>query len=72
MMEYQGQGWLDPNSNQAYAKARISTDEHPLCPVCSMDADPEVMSAYKGKKYYFCSQDHKVMFDKDPASFAGK
>jgi putative intracellular protease/amidase/YHS domain-containing protein len=72
MMEYQGQGWLDPNSNQAYAKARISTDEHPLCPVCSMDADPEVMSAYKGKKYYFCSQDHKTMFDKDPASFAGQ
>ena len=72
MMEYQGQGWLDPNSNQAYAKARISTDEHPLCPVCSMDADPGVMSAYKGKKYYFCSQDHKAMFDKDPASFAGQ
>jgi len=24
-MEYQGKGWLDPNSNQAYAEARVST-----------------------------------------------
>ena len=39
MMEYQGKGWLDPNSNQAYAKARVSTDEHPVCPVCEMDGD---------------------------------
>jgi len=69
MMEYQGQGWLDPNSNQAYAKARVSTDEHPLCPVCSMDGDPALKSFYKGKTYYFCSQDHKEMFDKAPASF---
>ena len=72
MMEYQGQGWLDPNSNQAYAKPRLSTAEHPLCPVCSMDGDPELKSVYQGKTYYFCSPDHKEMFDKAPASFAGK
>jgi putative intracellular protease/amidase/YHS domain-containing protein len=70
MMEYQGQGWLDPNSNQAYAKTRISTDEHPVCPVCGMDGDPSIKSVYKGKKYYFCSPDHKEMFDKTPDRFA--
>src|ERR1700693_917709 len=67
MMEYQGQGWLNPNSNQAYAKARVSTDEHPVCPVCAMDADPALKSVYKGKTYYFCFQGHKEMFDKAPA-----
>jgi putative intracellular protease/amidase/YHS domain-containing protein len=70
MMEYQGKGWLDPNSNQAYAKARVSTDEHPVCPVCEMDGDPSIKSVYKGKKYYFCSPDHKEKFDKAPDQFA--
>jgi YHS domain-containing protein/putative intracellular protease/amidase len=69
MMEYQGQGWLDPSSNQAYAKARISTEAHPVCPVCSMDGDPAWKSIYKGKTYYFCSEDHKEMFDRAPAQF---
>ncbi|HUE52281.1 MAG TPA: DJ-1/PfpI family protein [Terriglobales bacterium] len=70
MMEYQGQGWLNPNSNQVYAKARVSTDAHPVCPVCEMDGDPALKSVYKGKNYYFCSPDHKEMFDKAPAKFA--
>src|SRR5580700_1879155 len=52
MMEYQGQGWLNPNSNQVYAKARVSTDAHPVCPVCEMDGDPALKSVYKGKNYY--------------------
>jgi putative intracellular protease/amidase/YHS domain-containing protein len=69
MMEYQGLGWLDPGSNQAYASSRISTEQHPLCPVCSMDGDPAWKSVYRGKTYYFCSEDHKEMFDKAPAQF---
>jgi len=68
MMEYQGHGWLDPDSNSAYAK-RVSTDEHPLCPVCEMDGDPSLKSVYKGKAYYFCSQEHKQMFDRVPNKF---
>ncbi len=36
-LEYQGLGWMNPDSNHAYAKARISTDQHPLCAVCEMD-----------------------------------
>jgi len=70
-MEYQGQGWLNPNSNAAYAVARVSTDAHPLCPVCTMDVDPKtaLKSAYKGKTYYFCSPDHKAVFEAAPAKF---
>jgi YHS domain-containing protein len=70
MMEYQGRGWTNPNSNQAYAKKRASTDEHPVCVVCDMDGDPGLKSVYKGKSYYFCSSDHKELFDKAPAKFA--
>jgi len=67
-MEYQGQGWMDPGANAIYAKAAVSTDEHPLCPVCSMDVDRATAptSVYKGKTYYFCSAAHKATFDAAP------
>jgi putative intracellular protease/amidase/YHS domain-containing protein len=69
-MEYQGQGWLDPNSNSIYAKVRMSAD-HPVCPVCSMDVNvaSSPKSLYKGTTYYFCSVDHKGQFDAAPDSF---
>jgi len=65
-MEYQGKGWLDPNSNNAYAKLVPSNDEHPICPVCQMDADKTIRSSYKGKTYYFCSTSERDIFDKHP------
>jgi putative intracellular protease/amidase/YHS domain-containing protein len=67
-MEYQGQGWMDPGVNAVYLKAAISTDEHPLCPVCSMEVDRATApsSVYKGKTYYFCSAGHKAAFDAAP------
>src|SRR6202790_5011098 len=40
-MEYQGQGWMNADSNQIYATRPVSTAEHPLCPVCGMDVDPK-------------------------------
>src|SRR5436189_4023401 len=70
-MEYQGQGWMDANSNQAYAVAPVSTAEHPLCSVCGMDVDPKTApkSVYKGKIYYFCSDSDKKIFDAAPDKF---
>jgi transcriptional regulator GlxA family with amidase domain len=70
-MEYQGQGWMNPDSNEVYAEGRTSTEKHPLCPVCEMDVDPAIApkSAYKGKTYYFCSSDHKEVFDAAPDKF---
>lgn len=72
-MEYQGQGWLDPLSNSAYAKARRSTEQHPLCPVCEMDVDKaaSVSSTYRKRTYYFCMEAHKKAFETNPAAFAG-
>ena len=71
LLEYQGQGWMDPNSNSVYAQARSSTAEHPLCPVCEMDVDPTTSprSTYLGKTYYFCMDGHKRLFDSSPERF---
>ena len=70
-MEYQGQGWMNPDSNQVYATARVSTAEHPLCQVCGMDVDPKIApkSVYKGATYYFCSDDDKKTFEAAPDKF---
>ena len=70
-MEYQGQGWTNPDANEAYRVRRVSTDEHPLCPVCEMDVDPGTApkSTYRGRTYYFCVPAHKTAFDAAPESY---
>jgi putative intracellular protease/amidase/YHS domain-containing protein len=70
-MEYQGEGWMNPDSNQTYATSPVSTPEHPLCAVCGMDVDPKVApkSVFKGATYYFCSEDDKKTFDAVPDKF---
>jgi putative intracellular protease/amidase/YHS domain-containing protein len=70
-MEYQGQGWMDPASNGAYAVVRASTDEHPVCAVCGMDVDTKTApkSVHLGKTYYFCTADEKTDFDAAPDKF---
>src|SRR5438270_6801365 len=71
-MEYQGQGWMNPDSNQIYAAAPVSTAEHPLCPDCGMDVDVATApkSVYKGTTYYFCSDDDKNTLDAAPDKLA--
>ena len=75
-MEYQGQGWMNPDSNQLYAAKPVSTAEHPVCPVCGMDVDSATApkSIFKGTTYYFCSDNDKKTFDATPDKFvnAGK
>ena len=63
-IEYQGKGWLNPDSNEAYATMPVLDDNHPLCPLCRMVGDRSIKSGYKGKTYYFCSEDEKAFFDK--------
>jgi putative intracellular protease/amidase/YHS domain-containing protein len=71
-MEYQGQGWMSPDSNAVYAQKYVSTPEHPLCAVCGMAVDPNrnPMSLYKGVAYYFCNSGCKQQFDAAPDEFA--
>ena len=70
-MEYQGEGWMNPDSNEIYAIERSSTVANPLCPICDMEVDPATSpkSAYMGKTYYFCTTDHKATFDASPAKW---
>ncbi len=70
-MEYQGQGWMNPDSNQIYATPLVSTAEHPLCAVCGMDVDPKIApkSVFHGATYYFCSATDKKTFDAAPDRF---
>src|SRR5256885_7900220 len=70
-MEYQGEGWMNPDSNRRYASAPVSTADHPLCPVCGMDVDPKSApkSVFNGKTYYFCSDNDKKTFDAAPDKF---
>ena len=70
-MEYQGQGWMNADSNNVYATALVSTPEHPVCTVCGMDVDPKIAakSVYKGTTYYFCSDDDKKTFETAPERF---
>ncbi len=70
-MEYQGEGWMNPDSNSVYAEAPVSTTQHPVCPVCGMDVDPKVApkSTYKGTTYSFCSENDKKTFDTAPDKF---
>jgi len=71
-MEYQGQGWMDPNSNSVYAQAYVSTEEHLVCTVCGMEVNPKTdpKSVYKDKTYYFCSDTHKADFEAAPDKYA--
>jgi putative intracellular protease/amidase/YHS domain-containing protein len=70
-LEYQGQGWMNSESNQIYAVAPVSTAEHPVCVVCGMNVDPATApkSTFKGVTYYFCSDDDKKTFDAAPDKF---
>jgi YHS domain-containing protein/putative intracellular protease/amidase len=70
-MEYQGEGWMNADSNAVYAQAYAQSNEHPTCPVCGMAVDPATApkSVYKGKTYYFGSQQHKEQFDTNPESY---
>jgi putative intracellular protease/amidase/YHS domain-containing protein len=65
-LEYQGQGWKDPNSNAIYAQALI-------CPVCGMPSDSakKITSMYKSKTYYICEMGEicKGKFDADPDKY---
>jgi transcriptional regulator GlxA family with amidase domain/YHS domain-containing protein len=73
-LEYQGQGWKNPNSNVAFAKKPVSTDAHPLCPICEMEVDKKTSpkTVYRGRTYYFCMQEHKQSFDRTPERFVGR
>jgi len=72
LLEYQGQGWLNPSSNAEYARPIKQSATHPVCAICGMEIDRSLSSTYKGKTYYFCVREHKQIFDASPEKFAAE
>lgn len=66
-LEYQGQGWMDAKSNSVFA-VKPAGD---ICAVCWMQVDRKIAPSevYKSQTYYFCSKDHKEVFDSKPDKF---
>ena len=57
-LEYQGEGWRDPESNTAYAERPRLTGDPPVCPVCEYtipDRENRPTLEYESKVYTFCS-----------------
>ena len=63
-IEYQGKGWKNSDSNDAYATLPELNESKPLCPLCLMDGDRSIKTIYKGKDFFFCSQGEKEFFDR--------
>jgi putative intracellular protease/amidase/YHS domain-containing protein len=61
-IEYQGRGWLAPDSNQAYKKLPPFDEARPVCPVCLMNADRSIEATYRGKRYFFCMAEERTFF----------
>jgi transcriptional regulator GlxA family with amidase domain len=70
-LEYQGVGWMNPDSNSVYATRRAATAGHPICAVCEMDVDIAVAPkvTHRGHVYYFCMEGHKKLFEASPEQF---
>ena len=41
------------------------------CPVCGMDAKPDIKSEYQGQSYNFCCSSCKEKFDRNPQQYIG-
>jgi putative intracellular protease/amidase/YHS domain-containing protein len=72
-MEYFGEGWKNPDINSVYNQSPVATVEKATCAVCSMtvDAATAPKSTFNSRSYYFCSQEHKEVFEKNPKLFTG-
>ncbi|MFV8756356.1 DJ-1/PfpI family protein [Nannocystaceae bacterium ST9] len=71
-LEYQGTGWMDPDSNVAFANKPVSTPGHPICPVCEMEVDEDsAQVTHRGETIRFCSAACQETFAKYPERFVG-
>jgi YHS domain-containing protein len=72
-MEYLGDGWKNPDANRVYNEMPAATGGMASCMVCGMEVDPKSSPkiAFHRKDYYFCSEEHKALFERNPQSFLG-
>ena len=67
----EGKGMSGTMSGQSTSPA---TTSKVMDPVCGMEVDPATAhkATYSGKTYYFCSEDEKAKFQKNPQQYLGK
>lgn len=71
-MEYLGDGWKNPDANSMYKETPVATGGGPpRCAVCGMeiDANSAPKTEFHNKVYYFCTDDHKAEFERNPQAF---
>jgi len=56
---------------QQFPGKEYTVQKDPVCGMSIETKDAE-SSNYQGKTYYFCSEDCKTKFDKQPTQFANK
>ncbi|MGX6607744.1 DJ-1/PfpI family protein [Micromonosporaceae bacterium Da 78-11] len=72
-LEYQGTGWMHPDSNGQFADHEASSPGQPVCPVCEMPVSPDTPLTldHDGSTWYFCSQWCQEQFQAAPERFNG-
>lgn len=70
-LEYQGTGWMYPDSNAEFAQRPISTEKDPYCPVCEarLAQKTDFIFTYKSKGHMFCSIECRTDFIATPERF---
>jgi transcriptional regulator GlxA family with amidase domain/YHS domain-containing protein len=71
-LEYQGTGWMHPESNAAYAEHGAGSPGRPECPVCGMPVSPDtpLTSDHDGTTWHFCGTWCQEQFAAAPGRFA--
>lgn len=64
----EGKGMMSGKGSSPATAAKV------IDPVCGMEVDPATAAkaTYAGKTYYFCSEDEKVTFQKNPEKYVRK
>jgi YHS domain-containing protein len=71
-LEYQGTGWMHPESNAVFADYAAGSPERPVCPVCGMRVAPDAPLTldYDGATWLFCGAWCQEQFAAAPQRFA--
>jgi YHS domain-containing protein len=71
-LEYQGTGWMNPESNAVFADYAAGTPEQPVCPVCGMRVAPDTPFTldHDGVAWHFCGTWCQDQFTAAPHRFA--
>ncbi|GAA3212010.1 DJ-1/PfpI family protein [Dactylosporangium siamense] len=70
-LEYQGTGWMHPDSNSEFAAEAANASDQPACPVCGMPVPPDdpLTLEHDGSTWHFCCTWCQEQFAAAPQRF---